>query len=629
MRRKTQSLKDSQLRHAKYYGAISIGDNFYQDSLKGKVFRKLMNAIISEENILLAYRNIKRNRGSLTKGVDGLTIADVEQLSQDDYISKVRQRFAYYKPKKVRRVEIPKPNGKKRPLGIPSIWDRLAQQCILQILEPICEAKFYKHSYGFRPNCSAEQAINDCMIRMNISRMNYVVDIDIKGFFDEVNHTKLMRQLWSLGIRDKQLLVIIRRMLKAPVVLPNKTTIYPQKGTPQGGILSPLLANIVLNEFDWWIASQWENHKVDEVKPYYRKDGTRAIKHEYERLRKTTSLKEVYIVRYADDFKLFTTSKTNAEKLYHATKQWLWERLKLPISPEKSKITNLYKEKSEFLGFTLKLERKGKRYVCQSHIAPKALEQIRQQLKAQIEVIRKQPSAVKIAVEVEKYNSKVAGIHQYYQIATQVNEDVQSIGREVLLRFHHRFDCVTKEGKYMGKNKIVMKYLTSKMMRYFFGAIPIIPVGYVRHSHPMGKKRSINKYTVEGRKLIHRNQKQVFEWQLDWLRNHPITGKRGSVLLNDNRLSLFVAQGGKCGVTGQLLEMTDIHCHHKIPWAVSHDDSYHNLILVSARIHKLIHMKDRTNIHRQITQLGLSRQQLKKLNELRQLVGNQSVGEKS
>lgn len=181
----------------------------------------------------------------------------------------------------------------------------------------------------------------------------------------------------------------------------------------------------------------------------------------------------------------------------------------------------------------------------------------------------------------------------------------------------------------MGKNKIVMKYLTSKMMRYFFGAIPIIPVGYVRHSHPMGKKRSINKYTVEGRKLIHRNQKQVFEWQLDWLRNHPITGKRGSVLLNDNRLSLFVAQGGKCGVTGQLLEMTDIHCHHKIPWAVSHDDSYHNLILVSARIHKLIHMKDRTNIHRQITQLGLSRQQLKKLNELRQLVGNQSVGEKS
>ncbi|HAR2082238.1 TPA: group II intron reverse transcriptase/maturase, partial [Enterococcus faecium] len=94
------------------------------------------------------------------------------------------------------------------PLGIPSIWDRIAQQCILQVLEPICEAKFNNHSYGFRPNRSAEHAIADCMARMNQSHMEYVVDVDIKGFFDEVNHTKLMRQIWSMGIRDKQLLLI-------------------------------------------------------------------------------------------------------------------------------------------------------------------------------------------------------------------------------------------------------------------------------------------------------------------------------------------------------------------------------------------------------------------------------------
>ncbi|WP_321537751.1 reverse transcriptase domain-containing protein, partial [Streptococcus suis] len=103
---------------------------------------------------------------------------------------------------------------------IPSMWDRIAQQCILQVLEPICEAKFYKHSYGFRPLRSADNAIMDCMYRMNKSHMTYVVDVDIKGFFDEVNHTKLMRQIWTLGIRDKQLLVIIRKMLKAPIVLP-------------------------------------------------------------------------------------------------------------------------------------------------------------------------------------------------------------------------------------------------------------------------------------------------------------------------------------------------------------------------------------------------------------------------
>ncbi|MBL1992474.1 group II intron reverse transcriptase/maturase, partial [Klebsiella pneumoniae] len=100
----------------------------------------------------------------------------------------------------------------------------------------------------------------------------YVVDIDIQGFFDEVSHVKLMRQLWTLGIRDKQLLVIIRKILKAPVQLPNGKTIFPTKGTPQGGILSPLLANVNLNEFDWWISNQWETFKAKKVKPRL-KDG--------------------------------------------------------------------------------------------------------------------------------------------------------------------------------------------------------------------------------------------------------------------------------------------------------------------------------------------------------------------
>lgn len=134
-------------------------------------------------------------------------------------------------------MEIPKPNGKTRPLGIPSMWDRIAQQCILQVLEPICEANFYKYSYGFRPTKSAENAISACNGPINNNKMQYVVDIDIKGFFDEVKHSKLMRQIWAMGIRDKQLLVIIRKMLKRLLFCKwrNRTS---TKGTPQGGILS-------------------------------------------------------------------------------------------------------------------------------------------------------------------------------------------------------------------------------------------------------------------------------------------------------------------------------------------------------------------------------------------------------
>ncbi len=129
----------------------------------------------------------------------------------------------------------------------------------MQILEPICEAKFYDRSNGFRPNRSVEHAIAQCYKMMQQQQLHYVVDIDIKGFFDNVNHNKLLKQIWSFGIRDKKLLKIIKTILKAPIQMPDDTIIKNDKGTPQGGILSPLLSNIVLNELDWWIASQWEN----------------------------------------------------------------------------------------------------------------------------------------------------------------------------------------------------------------------------------------------------------------------------------------------------------------------------------------------------------------------------------
>ena len=112
------------------------------------------------------------------------------------------------------------------------LWDRIVQQCILQILEPICEAKFSDRSNGFRPNRSAEHAIAQAYAFMQKSHLHYVVDIDIKGFFDNVSHSKLMKQMWNMGIQDKKLLCVIKEMLKAPIVLPNGETIYPQKGTP-------------------------------------------------------------------------------------------------------------------------------------------------------------------------------------------------------------------------------------------------------------------------------------------------------------------------------------------------------------------------------------------------------------
>ena len=196
--------KRIKIRNSEYYDLTFTFDKLYSDSKNGKKFNKLMEIITSENNIELAYRNIKSNTGSETSGVDNKTIKDISKISREKFIKIVKEKFSFYKPKPVRRVEIPKQNGKLRPLGIPTIWDRIIQQCILQVLEPICEAKFHERNNGFRPNRSVENAMAQCYKMINQQNLYYVVDIDIKGFFDNVNHSKLKKQLWSMGIQDKK-----------------------------------------------------------------------------------------------------------------------------------------------------------------------------------------------------------------------------------------------------------------------------------------------------------------------------------------------------------------------------------------------------------------------------------------
>ncbi|MCD8079447.1 MAG: group II intron reverse transcriptase/maturase, partial [Bacteroides sp.] len=341
--------KKAKLRHAEYYDFQSVQDKLYADSLQGKQFKSLVNIIILPENIRLAYRNIKKNGGSHTPGTDNRTIKDLERLSDEQLVARIQRKFSWYAPQSVRRVEIPKDNdpAKMRPLGIPTIMDRLIQQCVLQVLEPICEAKFHDHSYGFRPNRNQQHAIAQVHKNMQRSNLHFVVDIDIKGFFDNVNHGKLLKQLWTLGIRDKKLLSIISAMLKAEVAGIG----FPKVGTPQGGIISPLLSNVVLNELDWWLASQWE--EIPTQYPYKAQinpNGSVSRSHKFDALRRNSRLKEVTCVRYADDFKIFTSSYQSAMKLFYATENWLKDRLGLDISPEKSKVINLKERYSEFLG---------------------------------------------------------------------------------------------------------------------------------------------------------------------------------------------------------------------------------------------------------------------------------------
>lgn len=163
--------KKPKLRYNEYYNMQGVFDSLYAASKNGNNFYKLIEIIGSEENIRLAFRNLKTNSGSKTAGTDGKTIDDIRNLADHDVILTVRKMLDDYKPSSVRRVFIPKPGSdKKRPLGIPCIWDRLVQQCILQVLEPICEPKFHNHSYGFRPNRDAHHAVSRAVSMINMYR---------------------------------------------------------------------------------------------------------------------------------------------------------------------------------------------------------------------------------------------------------------------------------------------------------------------------------------------------------------------------------------------------------------------------------------------------------------------------
>ena len=463
------SKKQRKLRNAEYYDLTATFDKLYAESKNGKVFTKLMDIICSDENILLAYRTIKKNSGSMTAGTDGLTIADIEKIPKEKFIGIIKQKFTWYKPKPVKRVEIPKPNGKTRPLGIPAIIDRIVQQCILQVVEPICEAKFYERSNGFRPNRSAQHAIAQCYRMIQKQHLHFVVDIDIQGFFDNVNHTKLKKQIWEIGIRDKKLICIISEMLKAPIVMPDGKKEYPVKGTPQGGILSPLLSNIVLNELDWWVASQWENQPTHrEYKCNVNPNGSICKSPIYATLRKS-NLKEMYIVRYADDFKIFCKTRSDANKTFIAVEKWLNDRLKLQISAEKSKVVNLKKQYSDFLGFKLKAVKKGSNYVVKSHMSDKSLKRESDMLKEQVKILRTPKGKTDEATAINIYNSMVWGIHNYYQYATDISTDCHKIAYRLSKVFKKKLGTRLKRDGKVENEYIRKKYGSSKQLRFIHG----------------------------------------------------------------------------------------------------------------------------------------------------------------
>jgi RNA-directed DNA polymerase len=272
---------------------------------------KLLEKVLERENLNLAYKRVKKNGGS--HGVDGMKVDELlPYLKSHGENLKQTLLEGKYRPQPVRRVEIPKPDGGIRLLGIPTAVDRMIQQALAQVLSPIFEKEFSKYSYGFRPGRSAHDAIRQAEQYIN-EGYNVVVDMDLEKFFDRVNHDKLM-YLLSKRISDKRILKLIRAYLESGVMLGGLVS-PSREGTPQGGPLSPLLSNVMLHELD---------------KELERRD------HRF--------------CRYADDCNIYVKSMKSGKRVMDSVSQFIEKRLKLKVNREKSAVD--YPTNRKFLGFS-------------------------------------------------------------------------------------------------------------------------------------------------------------------------------------------------------------------------------------------------------------------------------------
>jgi RNA-directed DNA polymerase len=331
---------------------------------------ELLEQILSNQNMNEAYLRVYKNKGA--SGVDGVTIDELKQYlkeNKDELRQRIRTRK--YQPQAALRVEIPKENGKMRKLGIPTVVDRVVQQAIHQVLSPIFEKQFSEFSYGFRPKRSCEMAIVKSLEFLN-DGYDWVVDIDLERFFDTVHHDKLMRIIANT-IDDGDVISLIRRYLVSGVMVNGKYEETPV-GTPQGGNLSPLLSNIMLNELD-----------------------------------KELESRGLPFVRYADDALIFVKSEKAANRVMKSIMKFIEGKVGLIVNTEKSKVSR--PRELKFLGFGYYYDSTKKRYQVRPH--PTSVQKFQRKLRQ----LTKRNWSVPLDYRILKLKQVIFGWVNYFRIA--------------------------------------------------------------------------------------------------------------------------------------------------------------------------------------------------------------------
>jgi group II intron reverse transcriptase/maturase len=339
-------------------------------------------------------RVLKRSRGK-APGVDGVQVSDFEK-SVANHLEQLRLELKRdtYRPQPLRRVKIPKANGKMRQLGIPCLRDKVVQEAIRMALEPVFEVEFHDSSYGFRPNRSTHHAVAQCGLAA-LHGFTWIIEGDVKSCFDEISHDAILRCIRE-KVMDNKFLNLIDRLLKAGVQIDG--TVHPTvKGVPQGGVASPLLANVVLNKLDWFLHS----------KEFHGRAGIRRWDH---------SLPNIRFVRYADDWCVFLTrcDRQYAERLRDEIRDFLRETCGLELSAEKTRTTHV-RDGYDFLGFNVSIGvGKSGELVPKIRVGRKALTHLQTRLG---EALRYRPMQESISVRLSRGSAVIRGWSNYFKIA--------------------------------------------------------------------------------------------------------------------------------------------------------------------------------------------------------------------